>query len=91
MSTTNTMAELQEEYAALMHAMQTGVACSRGSDMTPKHLRVGVNSVRVGLDAMLGLLTDKGICTEQEYMYRLVFAMREEVKRYEAELGAQLL
>lgn len=85
----NTVEVLKEEYIRLMHAMQTGVEYLRqydDSQTDPKHLKVGVNSTLVSSGALVKLLMDKGIITEQEYWDTLVRATREEVHEYEAQL-----
>lgn len=85
----NTVEVLQAEYVRLMHAMQTGVEYLRQYDDTqtdPKHMKVGVNSSLVSCGALVKLLMDKGLITEQEYWDTLVRATREEVHTYEAQL-----
>lgn len=49
----------------------------------PKHLRVGVNSAMSDMLAIVTLLIDKGIITEEEYVERVRLAMNEELARYE--------
>jgi hypothetical protein len=51
-------------------------------DTYPKHLRVGVNSALVSLDALTKLLVDKGVFTLDEYEKYLADAMENEVKSY---------
>lgn len=85
-----TTGEFYEEYMAACHAMQSGVAMKMNIDTnetTPKHLRVGVNAAMVEFDALTKLLFDKGIITELEFAEALAAAMREEVNKYEDELG----
>ena len=87
------MNDLCDEYAALMHAVQTGVALEhqRGSDDgSPKHLRTGVNSCMVTDHAIATLLIEKGIFTELEYVTQLVKSARQEKERYEKLLGVGL-
>ena len=81
--------EKRERYAALCHAMQTGVAYKMAKDTNetaPKHLRVGVNSALVQDSALALLLMEKGIITEDEYFDAVNEAMEREVKGYEEEL-----
>lgn len=76
-------------YVAATHAMQTGVAIEheRGSkDGTPKHLRVGVNSTKVDHSALVKLLIERGLFTEDEYVAALADAMEAEKARYEEHL-----
>lgn len=85
--------ELNEKYLHLVHAMQTGVAFeqSHGSvDGTPKHLRVGVNSIAVNDAALVRLLMEKGLFTEAEYLRAVVDEMQREVNRYTERINATL-
>jgi len=89
------VAELALRYEALCHAMQSGVAYFAGDgiskDMTPKHLRVGVNSALVDSSALARLLMRKGVIGEVEYYEALVEGMEDEVKRYHAQLPDHLI
>jgi hypothetical protein len=83
------MSTKMDEYRALAHAMQTGVAAQMQFDpvvagTTPKHLRVGVNSALVDSSALAKLLMDKGVITLDEYETALVEGMRAERDRYVA-------
>lgn len=82
--------KLKKRYAALCHAMQSGVAGEMIYDkksIEPKHLRVGINSTLVSNHALVTLLIKKGIISEQEFLEQLVDSMFSEVKRYEELLG----
>jgi hypothetical protein len=79
-------AELYTQYAANLHAIQSGVMHehSLGSeDGSPKHLRVGVNSAMCSNSALVKLLIKNGIIDELEYARELVDETRREVERYE--------
>lgn len=80
--------KIKEEYRNLCHAMQTGVGFSEpfAGDMTPKHLRVGINSALCDSAALAGLLMKKGIFTELEYYTALRDMMKAEVQRYTDQL-----
>lgn len=81
----------KKDYLELCHAMQSGVASKMNyddSEVQPKHLRVGVNSALVSNGALIDLLVDKGVFTEEEYSIKLNEWMQLEVDRYEAELAA---
>ena len=52
-------------------------------DMTPKHLRVGINSALVESAALAGLLISRGVITEEEYFETIADAMEAEKRRYE--------
>lgn len=79
--------------AALLHAIQTGVATdqSLGSSCgSPKHLRVGVNAAMCGIAALARIMIEKGIITVEEYQAALQAELEKEVARYEANLSAKL-
>jgi len=78
--------ELQEEYLRLCHAAQTGVDYMIQFDkqqVTPKHLRVGINLAMVEHGALVALLMEKGIITEEEHWRALIKAMKAEVDQYQ--------
>lgn len=81
-----TQQEAEDRYCRAAHAMQSGVKFSAelgiSIDMTPKHLRTGVNSALVSNDALVTLLVEKGIITREEYSVALADAMEREVDRY---------
>ena len=79
------------DYFELCHAMQSGVASKMNYDdheTQPKHLRAGVNSALVSNGALVQLLIDKGVFTQDEYMVKLTEFMEREVKNYEEDLWA---
>jgi hypothetical protein len=79
-----------DRYRTLLHAMQTGVKFDQengSTDGTPKHLRVGVNSAMVSDAALVKLLVEKGVFTNQEFADKLVEAAQAEVDRYTAKLA----
>lgn len=99
MSDADRVAELQQQYEALAHAMQSGVKAQLEFDkrrsINPevfdntcsagaKHLRTGVNSALTQNNGLMHLLMAKGVITELEYWEYQVRAFQEEVKRYEA-------
>ena len=73
---------------------QSGVAALMASgqqeDVTPKHLRVGVNSALVNHHAIATLLIEKGIITHEEYFEALAKSAEAERKRYEAAVRNKL-
>ena len=84
-----TLEEKKKKYAALTHAMQTGVAYKMErapAETTPQHLRVGVNCAMSEQGALVGLLMKKGIITEDEYLDALIESMEGEVQSYQTEL-----
>lgn len=91
MITNETIEAAQARYQAAAHAMQSGVAATMEIDpnaTTPKHLRVGVNSAMVEHSALVWLLLQKGVLTEQEYYSALADAMEREKALYEQELSS---
>jgi len=85
---------LAAEYAGLLHAVQSGVAACIGAgiadDVSPKHLRVGVNSALIDVAAMAELLTEKNVITRLDYFRALVRVAKREREAYEAKLSARL-
>ena len=82
--------QLRERYERAMHAVQAGVALEEGrghKSLTPKHLRVGVNSAMVDSGAMALCLIRKGIITEEEYFTALVEIAEREKEAYETRLS----
>lgn len=85
--------EFHDEYARLAHAVQTGVAYALVDDPkggSPKHLRVGVNTVKADLGALARLLVAKGLLTEEELFEATLNGLREEIKMYERELSTRM-
>jgi len=79
-----------ERYEAAMHAMQSGVALMMsidGASTSPKHLRVGVNSAMCDHAALVRLLMDKGLFTQEEYTKEVADEMEREKERYETKLS----
>ena len=82
--------ELTVQYADLLHAMQSGVKFSQDkTDQKPKHLRVGVNAALVDHGAVVRLLIEKGVFTEEEYLEALVAGMQDEVTKYRLAIGKE--
>lgn len=82
--------EKRAKYAALAHAMQTGVAYKmerNPAETSAKHLRVGVNAAMSDQGALVGLLLKKGIITEDEYLDAIIESMEREVQMYQDELN----
>ncbi len=90
-----------DRYHKAMHAMQTGVKLRLTreapqveygkqvpdeQECSPKHLRVGVNSALVNSSALVLLLVDKGIITEDEYCATLAHFMEQDVASYQDDL-----
>jgi hypothetical protein len=82
--------KLMQRYYMLLHAMQTGIMIKLNRDPSsgsPKHLRVGINARAIDHAALVKLLVDKGVITDEEYCTELVLQAEKEVKMYEEELS----
>lgn len=91
--------QLRNEYLAMAHAMQSGVAMwievGDGQEITRKHLRVGINSAMSDHGALVALLLEKGIITEEEYYIKLIEYMKRErdsyAKKISEKMGGQIV
>lgn len=84
------MAAARERYMAAAHAVQSGIAMlmQRNKNLGhPKHLQVGVDTMKVEQGGLAKLLIDKGLFTWPEYFEAMADAMEDEVRRSEAELS----
>lgn len=82
--------EDQDRYARALHAMQSGVAAEMQhlpAPTEPKHLRVGVNSSMISDAAVVKLLIDKGVFTQDEFEAAMADSAEAEVGAYEARLS----
>lgn len=77
-------------YYKAAHAMQSGVKFKMEnvdvSETSPKMLRTGVNASMVELGALVKILIDKGIITDELWYKELADMMEAEVKKYETNL-----
>ena len=81
------------DIAQASHAIQTGVKfdLETGSESaSPKHLRTGLNIAMVTDAAVVRLLIQKGIFTEQEYQESLTDELNKEVDRYQEALSKKM-
>lgn len=81
--------KLAKRLVSAVKKMQSGVAMELGVDPgsgTPKHLRVGVNTALSDHGALVRLLVNKGIITEEEYFDYASTFMESEVRMYEQRL-----
>jgi hypothetical protein len=89
-STSGTSAE---QYVALGHAVQSGVAMEMelGSQAsTPKHLRTGLDMRAADMEGLVTLLIEKGVFSTEEYAAAILASAEWEVARYEARLTRRL-
>lgn len=98
--------EFQSEYAALLHAVQTGLMFemsllhqadpARNPDPESaagralKHLRTGLNGVMCDTAALAKLLIERGVITDDEYKSAVLAGLRGEKARLEGALSEQL-
>ena len=78
-----------DRYGYASHAIQAGVAMEmqRGTKSTdPKHLRVGLNIALCDESALVRLLVERGIITDDEWHAAVAAEMEREVQRYEERL-----
>lgn len=85
-----TAKEIQEKYAFLTHAIQSGIAMELLIDSTagtPKHLRVGINMAMVETAALGKILIQKGIITKEEYFLNLLENLEVELEAIKKRLS----
>jgi len=90
MAKKKTVDQLRKEYLKLAHGMQAGVAIMMTHDhssTTAKSMRTGINTVMSDQGALVALLIEKGIFTEEEYYEKLIEFMGNEVKGYEKKIS----
>lgn len=71
------------------HAIQSGVMqehADGSDDGSPKHLRVGVINSFAAVTALVNLLIERGVFTQDEYVAATADAMENEVVSYEERL-----
>lgn len=89
-SDSNRIAVAHSRYRQHLHAVQSGIAYlmqHRPKMVEVKHLRVGIDSLKVEMAALATLLINRGVFTEAEYVEALADAMAAEVARSEKELS----
>ena len=99
------MTDFNDRYAALAHALQTGVAHTIELDEkdvksgkiswtqpghSQKMLRTGVNMAMIETGAIVRILIEKDVFTLEEYQAHLARMMEEEIARYEADLSQRM-
>jgi hypothetical protein len=79
------------EYEAQLHRVQTAIAFGADSHMlTPKQMRVGIDSAHVSHAALVELLVDKGIIERADFFAALRKAAEREGDRWEKSLQEHL-
>src|ERR1700677_3493094 len=89
-----------ERYMKLAHAVQTGVAMTLAIDHPEvadinsnqnlrehKHLRTGIDTSKSDHGALVKLLIEKGIFTQDEYLDALLIMIQQEKEAYERKLS----
>lgn len=92
--------QFNQRYAALAHAVQTGIGWKIAIDnpdvfdinqdknlCAHKHLRVGIDTNKADLGALCRLLVSKGIITDEEYKIAILEGLENEKKMYEITLS----
>jgi hypothetical protein len=71
-----------DRYLAAAHAVQSAIAhslVSHPAEGSPKHLRVGIDTMKVEQSALATMLIRRGIFTQDEYEKAMADAMEREV------------
>lgn len=78
-----TREQLMRRETALSHAIQSAIAfqIQAGCEAaTPKHLRVGVDTSKADHGALVKLLVEKGVFTEEEYFVEMIAGLERELE-----------
>lgn len=90
MSDKGKLAQLNERYERAAHRVQTALAFMPGHDnMTPKHLRVGIDMGKSDMAGLAKLLIEKGVFTIEEYIEAITKSAEAEADTYEHELSVR--
>jgi len=75
-----------KRYLELAHAIQCAagfmIEGNYSNEGTPKHLRTGVNMAMCEHGALVSLLVEKGIITEDEYADKMIEVLEKELQSY---------
>ena len=83
--------KFEELYARAAHRVQTALAFMPNAGvMEPKHMRVGIDMSKADIGAIVALLLEKKIFTEEELYDKLIEYANLEADSYENELSSQL-
>ena len=82
----------QDEYMALMHQMQTGVAFTmhRSDEASPKHLRVGVNSAICMVSALVKTLVEADVIIWEDFRDSEIEMLKQDIESYKSRLGGNV-
>lgn len=75
-----------DRYVAAMRSLESWVAVKarmEPAETNPQQLRIGVNSSLLQHSALVQLLADKGLITEDEFLVAMANAAEQEVARYQ--------
>lgn len=78
--------KLKARYYALAHAVQSGVGLRIQTDLkhaNPKHLRTGLNMAMCEHGALMQVLLEKGVVTEEEYYTAVMEMLEKEIESYQ--------
>lgn len=73
---------LKRRYAAAVHARQSAVESKGDRSLTPKHMRVGIDSAMSEQGGLVQLLIQKGIVTDDEYLVAMCEAAEREAESW---------
>lgn len=77
--------EKNKRYLELAHSIQCAagfmIEGGHSNEGTPKHLRTGINMAMCGHVALVKLLVDKGIISEDEYADALIEMLEKELEK----------
>lgn len=80
-----------DRYVAAMRALESWVAVKarmEPAETNPQQLRLGVNSALLQQSALVQLLANKGLISEDEFLEAMANAAEQEVARYQQWVSA---
>lgn len=81
--------QLNQRYTLAAHRVQTALAAMPAHEnMTPKHMRTGIDMSKADLAGLATLLIEKKLFTLEEYIGALAVSAEAEADRYEDELSS---
>lgn len=86
------LGKLKKRSMELLHGMQSAIEFGFGGsdgNRQHKHLRVGINNALISHAALVQLLIEKGVITEEEYFDKYVEALELELMGYESEAASK--
>jgi hypothetical protein len=91
MSDQGRLAQLIERYERAAHRVQTALAYMPDhQNMTPKHMRVGIDMSKADMGGLATLLIEKGLITKEEYILAITESAEREADAYESEISGRI-